>query len=332
MVKIALVGTGNVATNSYLPYLARQKDVVLSYYSRTPSKAEAAAGRFGGTVAASLHELLEPDPDAVLVLTRETDRYEATLALLDLKPRRLFFEKPLVAMHGQANVSEEDFFKGREILTQARAAGVETAMVFNYRFLDQTRKARELVAGRSLGTVVSMTALVHYACWSHCIDLLLCFAGAVSEVTAMHGLQPRPFLSQVEAKDVMAAFRTEGDAAGAIIGTAGIDFRTPLFELSIAFERGRLHMRDLDGDLELLHYGTGQHEIYQVSRDTSRWDHYNASFAHSLAAYLESIRAGGPPPIPGLAGLQELQFEAGLRRSAAQGRPVTLGQEFPLDL
>jgi len=130
----------------------------------------------------------------------------------------------------------------------------------------------------------------------------------------------------------MAAFRTEGGAAGTIVGTAGIDFKMPLFELTIAFERGRLHMRDLDGDLEALEYGAQQHEIYQASRDASRWDHYNASFARSLAAYLDSIRAGGPPPIPGLAGLQELQFEASLRRSAAEHRPVVLKDEFPLGL
>ena len=91
-------------------------------------------------------------------------------------------------------------------------------------------------------------------------------------------------------------------------------------------------MRDLDGDLELLDYRTGQHEQYALARDVSRWDQYRASFGKSINAYLASIRAGDPPPVPGMAGLQELQFEAAIKRSVAQNRPVVLTEDFPLDL
>jgi hypothetical protein len=34
--------------------------------------------------------------------------------------------------------------------------------------------------------------------------------------------------------------------------------------------------------------------------------------------------------VPGRFGLLELQVEAGLKRSIAQGRPVALAEEFPL--
>jgi len=86
--KIAIVGTGNVSRNNYLPFLARQPDVTLIYHSRTRSKAEACAQEFGGRVADSVHELLVEEPDAVLVLTRETQRYEATMALLEGRARK----------------------------------------------------------------------------------------------------------------------------------------------------------------------------------------------------------------------------------------------------
>ena len=52
--------------------------------------------------------------------------------------------------------------------------------------------------------------------------------------------------------------------------------------------------------------------------------------ASSINAYLDSIRAGDPPPVPGLAGLRELQFEAAIKRSIAQGAPVVLDEVFPL--
>jgi hypothetical protein len=49
-----------------------------------------------------------------------------------------------------------------------------------------------------------------------------------------------------------------------------------------------------------------------------------------LAAYLDTIRRNEPPPVPGMAGLEELQFEVALRRSIEQKRPVDVQGEFPL--
>ena len=152
--KIAVIGTGGVAGKNYLPYIAAREDVQLSYLNRTRSKAEAVAERFGGRVAADAADLMADEPDACLVFTREMDRLDAANTLLPLKPKRLFFEKPLAARHGQANVEEEDFFDAREMLEAAHGAGVETAMVFNYRFFDQTRLAREIVAREAFGTPV----------------------------------------------------------------------------------------------------------------------------------------------------------------------------------
>jgi predicted dehydrogenase len=328
-VKVALVGTGNVARRSYLPHLAKMQDVTLSYQSRTRAKAEELARQYGGRVADSLPDLMADDPDAVLVLTREEQRFDVAMALLEFQPRRLFFEKPLVAQNGQANVVEDDFFKAREILRRAGRTGTETAMVFNYRFFDQTALARRLVAERNLGRPVHFTALVNYACWSHCIDLVLLFAGPPAELTALRSRQER--VGFARASDVVAAVRTEGDATGTLIGTTGIPFDMPLYELTVAFERGRFSTRDLDGDLEFLDYEAKRHEVHALTRNVSRWDQYQASFGKALAAYLDSVRQAAPPPVPGLAGLRELQMEAAIRRSIAQGRPVRVAEEFPVE-
>ena len=53
-IKVGIVGTGNVARSNYLPFLSRQEDVSLVYYSRTRSKAEACAREFGGRVVGSV--------------------------------------------------------------------------------------------------------------------------------------------------------------------------------------------------------------------------------------------------------------------------------------
>ena len=72
------------------------------------------------------------------MLTGEQERLEATRSSWTFRPKRLFLEKPLVARNGQANVTEQDFWDGKALLEEATAAGSEMAMVFNYRFFDQT--------------------------------------------------------------------------------------------------------------------------------------------------------------------------------------------------
>ena len=323
--KIAVVGTGNVARQSYLPYLSKRQDVLLTYFSRTPAKAEACAADFGGHVAGSVRELMAEDPDAVLVLTDEIQRYDATLPLLEYHPRRIFFEKPLVARNGQANVREEDFFKARELLQKAQAAGAETAMVFNYRFFDQVVRAQQVIRERGFGKLIQASLFVHYNCWSHCIDLLHLFGGRAAWVSALAGET-----SYHGAVDLVGSFRLENGASGTILGTSGTHTDFSLYELQFNFENGSLHFSDLDGPLDVYDNTRRYRETHTLIGNYSRWAQYGASFEKSLAAYLESIQQGAPPPIPGAAGLEELQFEAALRRSITRRCPVNVQSEFPL--
>ena len=78
--------------------------------------------------------------------------------------------------------------------------------------------------------------------------------------------------------------------------------------------------------------GEAYQESFTLGANRSRWDQYAASFEKSLAAYLESVRMKRPAPVGGMEGVRELQLEAALRRSAATGRRVNLGREFPITL
>jgi predicted dehydrogenase len=331
--KVAIVGAGKVAQNSYLPFLSKAPGVTLGYLSRTPAKAEAAAAKFGGQVFDSPAALMGWAPDTVFILTREMDRFDAAMAILEHNPKRLFLEKPLVARAGQEQVTEQDFAEGRRLIHEAARRGCETAMIFNYRFFDHTLLARRIAAERDFGSVVSVVGQTHYACWSHCIDLIHHFAGPIAVVSAQAGSVTRSAGSTagaLTAPDLAATFQTAGGATGTLLGTAALAWEFPLFELAFNFERGRVRMQDLDGDLEIMDARRQDHERYGIARGRSRWDQYTASFGKSIAAYLDAIRQGQPPPIPGRAGLLELQVEAGFKRSIAEGRPVRLAEEFPL--
>lgn len=328
--KVGIVGTGSVARRNYIPFLSKQDDVQLLYTNRTLGKAQQCAADFGGDAFATVAELMAQDPDTVLVLTREMQHHEAGMAVLEHAPKRVFFEKPLVAMQDQAHVSEDDFSDARAMLLKARRCGAETAMVFNYRFFDQSMRAKKLITDRGLGDVIQVTGLVHYACWSHCIDLVHMFAGPIAELSAVSPSREHVGAG-IEAADLASSFVTEGGASGTIIGTSGTNFQFPLFELTFSLTGGRISFRGLDGDMELLDYGGNAHELFGLSRQTSRWDQYGASFEKSLGAYLRSVRMAAPPPVPGITGLRELQVEAAMRRSVRERRVITLRDEFPLD-
>jgi predicted dehydrogenase len=204
-------------------------------------------------------------------------------------------------------------------------------MVFNYRFFDQTRRAKRLIQERNFGSVVNVVALSHFATWSHCIDLILHFAGPVHEISAQQGTRMHTHSSTGKAPDVAASFLIGKNATGTILGTNGINWSFPLFELILSFERGRLHFRGLDQDMEILDYNSDVHEIFYPSRKSSRWDKYGESFEKAVAACLESIRNGTPPPVPGIAGLLALQFEVSLRKSIEERRPIVPSEDFPTD-
>ena len=328
--EIGIVGVGKVAQDNYIPTLLRHKDVSLTCYSRTFEKTETVAQKFSLRAVRTLDDLFERKPEAVFVLTHVEQHLESTQSLLRFKPKRLFLEKPLVARGGQAHVTQQDFWDGKTLLLQAQEAGTETAMVFNYRFFDQMQRARRLIQERDFGEAISVVALTHFACWSHCIDLIMEFVGPVREIFAHQGKQAYPF-EDGEATDIAASFLIGDHATGVLLGTSGINSTFPLFELTINFANGRIHFRDLDQDMEVLDYGQGTHQLFSQSRDQSRWAKYNESFEKSVDAYLDTIRENVAPPVPGVAGLLELQFEASLKKSIAEHRPIVPSEEFPIE-
>jgi len=328
--KIGLVGMGVVVTENYLPVLSAIGGIEYFYFNRSREKAQRAQALYGGIICDSIGALMAHQPDCVFHLTAETARYDLALALLDHRPRRIMFEKPLTARLGQANVGEEDFHNGQKILRRAREVGTETAMIFNYRFLAHTVAARQIIADRRLGAVRAVNCHVHYACWSHCIDLIQWLAGSVETITALAGATGHDWRG-TKAVDVAAAFTTKEHATGTILGSQSADFGFPLFELTLTFERGRINLRCLDDRMEVWDHQGGRQEVHTIPMNFSRWDQYKATFSKAINAYIASVRTGTPPPVPGVAGLVELQFEAALRRSAALRRPVSLAAEFPID-
>ena len=329
--RLGLIGLGNVACNNYLPFLSRQENVELYCCSRSPEKAKACAERFGIHACGTPKELAGLKPDAIFLTVPEEHHCDIACELLEDSPKRLFLEKPLHARHGQANVREEDFFEGLDFLKRAKECGTEIAVNFNYRFLEQTLRIRRLMESGTLGGLRESAWIVNYACWSHCIDLLRWFGGEVEQVSAIAGSRLLG-TGALQAADLAGAFTMESGGTGIILGTSGSAFEQSLYHAVLHFEHGSVSFSDLDAELRMDLHGSDYRQIYELTRHKSRWDSYAASFEKSLGAYLESIVRGTPPPVSGMDGLRELQFEAALRRAAGTGRRVVVAAEFAVSL
>lgn len=327
--KIAVIGTGNVACDNYIPYFKRKLQCELGYFNRNAEKARLVANQFGGVSFGSLVELNDWRPDVAFVLTSEMSHYDIGMQLINAGIPRVFFEKPLVAAKGQAHVSESDFHMGKELFHCAQKNSTVVAIQFNYRYFDQTLLAKKIVKDRSFGDLINVSCFTHYACWSHCIDLLNYFGGSVQQVVALSGLKERTGQG-ITAMDAAIGLNFKQGASGTLLGTSALSWQHPLFEINLNFERGRIQMRDIDGDLEILDSASKSQECVRMVRDASRWQHYGTSFEKSLDAYFESVQMGSLPPVTILDGLRELQFEAAMRRSIESKRPVDLETEFPI--
>ena len=173
----------------------------------------------------------------------------------------------------------------------------------NYRAFAVYAEAKALADDGTLGKITTISARAHYACWSHCIDLIGLFAGPIESVTSVRGDILRSGAG-MDAVDLGIAFRSHAGAVGTLLGSAGSPWGHPLIDLSLEFEGGRVLVSDLDGSLTIYRRDDAYVESRRLSGHHSRWDRYAQSFRTALAEYLDSVRTGFPPPVPAMAGLR----------------------------
>lgn len=328
MMRCLVVGIGNLALNTYLPFLVTQPDLDLAALSRRTASTLGARDRFGASALTSWTDVKHYRPDIAFVLTTDSQHDVVLEQLIAAGVPRLFVEKPLVARRGQERVTEGDFPRAVQLTAQAEAAGIEIAMGFNYRFFETVQRARAHAATRPLGRPTAVVADAHYACWSHTIDLLQLFCGPIATVTALAGSPPAEAVTPPRS----IAFTTATGVSGTLSGSASRSWEDDLLRIVVYFEGGHIEVRDLDVAADTYVTSFDTHDRIERDRRLDRWPRYAASFRASLSAYLDAVRRGESAPVGVAAGLRELQFEAAVARSVSAGRAVDLELEFGLEL
>jgi len=152
-VKLAILGTGDVAMRDYLPEMGRLADraTVVAVCDRTGARGRAVADQFGATWFGDYHQMLaHGDADAVINLTPIQAHDETTLAAL-AAGKHVYTEKP-VATTVSAGERMRDLARQRELIVVC----APSVLVF-----PQVQTARRLLEEGTIGQVYAARGVGH---------------------------------------------------------------------------------------------------------------------------------------------------------------------------
>lgn len=342
-VRVAIVGTGNIADSNHLPALRSLGDqvTVVAAVDIDQDRCTAFASKWSiPGVHTGLKRMLDIErPHLVVVCTPPGAHKDAVVACLDAGAW-VWCEKPPTL-----SLAEYD-----EITEHEQEGGPYVSYVFQHRFGSAARALREQIRTGALGApLVGICHTLWYrddayfevpwrGRWStegggptmghgiHQMDLMLALMGEWTEVRADIGTLAR----SVETEDVsLAAVRFASGAMASMVNSVLSPRETSYLRFDFA-----------DATVELTHlYGYGNadwrwspapHRAGATPADLGAPAADEASsHAAQLRLLVESFRARTRPEASGDDGRRVLALIAALYQSAFTGRPVTPGELIP---
>jgi myo-inositol 2-dehydrogenase / D-chiro-inositol 1-dehydrogenase len=142
-VKIGFVGTGGVA-QGHMQRLSEMADVTMTAYADVAlDRAQAAADKFGGQAYDNFRAMLDGEAlDGLVICTPPFAHGDIELAACE-RGLHMLIEKPVAI----------DVEMAKPILAAIKRSGVATVVAYKYRWDDHVIKARQMLAGKSIGLV-----------------------------------------------------------------------------------------------------------------------------------------------------------------------------------
>ncbi|HXY32180.1 MAG TPA: bi-domain-containing oxidoreductase [Gemmatimonadaceae bacterium] len=292
---VAVIGSGNFAMRTFLPSLMRSGAHLRTIASTGGAGGAIAAERFGFERATSDLDAVFGDAavDTVFVLTRHDSH--AALALRALEARKhVFVEKPLA-------LKEEELAR----IAAAAAKADRMLMVgFNRRFAPLAREAKSALASRAGPLAVLVTVNAGNLSADHWTkDSEVGGGRIVGE--ACHFIDLARFLvgAPITALDVTAARSRDGGRVGDVAhlslsfadgSTAAISY---LANGARAFPKERIECFFDERTIAIDNWRR-LHRFGVKGPWLDRPRELDKGHDNELAAWMDSVRHGGPPPIP----------------------------------
>jgi predicted dehydrogenase len=324
---LCIVGCGRIALRHARAARRLRRDLILSFASRDPAKAEAYRRRFGGREAFGSYEAAAASPlvDALLFCTPH-DRHVEDAELASAHGKHVLLEKPIAR-----SLEEAD-----RILDATRAAGSTLLVAEHFAFMPAVRMARRLVASGLLGPLRQIQIIARGyrvpSDWRtsldaagggalidggiHYVNLLFQWGG---QVESLYALRPPQTIHDMKGEDSLILLaRMANGAVGIIsnsIGTPGLS------------RQQFSSVTGTDGSLVVHNQG-------RYLRLRSRRGRALRSFVRDLRGleaqlreFVDAVRTHRPPLVDGEAGRRDLAFVLAAYRSVAEGRPVAFRVE-----
>ena len=295
--RLGVLGAGNYASAVFLPAVSRAGGVRLGgIASGSGLSARQAAQKYGFGYASSSEEqvLTDADINLIAILTRHNQHARQALSALQAG-KHVFCEKPLAITPQELDAIAEALQKDGSPLL---------AVGFNRRYAPMARLLREFLAGRSEPLVAHYRVNAGYiplAHWlhnpevgggriigegCHFIDFLTFLVGACPVSVSAQALPDR---GRYHEDNTVITLDYPDGSLGTVTYLSNGDKAFPKERLEV-FCGGRVGVLDDFRMLELVQEGNRR-----VTRSRLRQDKGHQA---GWTAFLDAIRAGGPPPIP----------------------------------
>lgn len=346
MLKIGVIGCGKITQVRHAPeYDENPNCQLVAWYDAIPERAQAMAAQYGGTVCASVDELLKLRPDAVSVCVANADHAAVTIKALEAGCHVLC-EKPMAT-------TLEDCIAMAEA---AERAGKRLMLGHNQRYAKSHVKAREMIEAGEIGRIVAFhTTFAHPGPegWTgqanswffdksraafgamadlgiHKTDLLHYLLGeSIVSVTAMLGTVDKtyPDGSPISVDDnALCIYRTESGALGQMhvswTNYGEEDNSTVLFGT-----KGKLRLYD-DAEYSVIFEPRDGGEPVRLAIDEMTSNKKQTTGGRTstgvIDAFVESVLTGKPSVADAQEALKAMRVIFAADRSAREGRTVNV--------
>jgi len=346
--RLGIVGCGTISSVHARAIRSNDRAVLVSACSRSADKLSAFCDEFGLIGYSDYKEFLSSDVDIVVLCTPNGTHLDYGLLAADAG-KHLIIEKPL----------EITVERGRQLAEHCKLRGVQLAVIYQNRFIDNVIRMKQAVEQDEIGRLVMVRASVKWfrdqeyyqnAPWRgsfkldgggalinqsiHTVDLMLWLAGPVNSVQAFKGTLTH---EGMEGEDnLVASMQFKNGALGVLeASTSIVPPQNRIIEL-----HGTKGSAILDGDV--LHL-SNNHAGATTGSTTERATAPSGGSSSPLAGFsnshhaeqyrqiFEQMDAGQQPPVSGEESLNSLAFVQAAYLSAEQGKPVQPDSLFLLN-
>lgn len=341
VLKVGLIGCGNIARSVHLDILARLPGAELVALAESdPHKRDEACKRIPKAVCfADYNELLGmPGLEAVVICLPPALHAESAVAAFQ-SGKHVYLEKPVAT-----NLTD-----ARKVLEVWRRSGLVGVIGYNYRFSPLYQAAKKFIQSGRLGDLVGVrtvfsSAIRELPAWKrHRRD-----GGGVLLDLASHHIDLARFLFEKDIAEVSANLRSlcsEEDSAALQMRLAGGLLIQSFFSISASDEdrfeiygqAGKLIINRYAGDLEItepfFEYGRPkqlQRELNALARGVRRVirSQGEPSFRAALSAFVFAVMNGRPSGPSLEDGYRSLIVIEAAEESAGTGRVISLPEKI----